>query len=350
MLFDTTYTPKITFLIPTYNEKKAIGLKLRNLLKLNYPPSLIQYIVIDSASIDGTADEVRSFIATHTEMKIQLLEENIRKGKSAALNHALQYATGDVVIVSDADCYLPPEILRQTLPFLVNPDVGAIAGKEMLLNRDQSWVTRTEQAYRNSVSTIRVGESKVHSTIIFEGGFGMYKKEFLQGFDIEGADDSGTALDLVQRNHRTILVPQALFYTVFPQNWLGKITIKIRRAGQLIQIWLKCLTFLTRGELRLPKRIVLPEVFLYIINPILFLILLFFTGIVIIQYPLLILLFFLLLIPQVRLMVIEMIQNNGILFGALLTTVFKRRFVIWQKADNSRSNLDESLLKNLELV
>ena len=215
---DKRYFPKITILIPTYNEGSVIKLKLENLMRLSYPKDLTKYIVVDSASTDKTLDEVNNFVDEHPEMKIEVLKEKSRRGKPKALNHALEYAVGEVVVVSDADCFLPPDVLDTALSFLADPSVGAVAGKETLLNPDQSWITKTETAYRDFAFVTTLGESKFYSTIFFEGGFSVYKRKFLNGFDCATADDSGTALSVVQNKARTIILDEAPFYTAFPKS------------------------------------------------------------------------------------------------------------------------------------
>ncbi len=347
---DKDYTPRVTILIPTYNEGSIVKLKLENLLKLDYPKDLIQCIVVDSASTDKTLEKVGDFVSEHPEMKIEILREKNRSGKSAALNHALKSATGDVVIVSDADCFLPPDILGKALPYLADPLVGAVVGKEVLLNQDLSWVTKTEKAYRDSVFTIRLGESKSYSTIFFEGGFSAYKRQFLDEFDCTGSDDSGTALSVVQKNVRTILLPEAAFFTAFPESLRGRVIIKMRRAGQLMRIWGRCIGLLLEKRLRLPKRIVIAEVFLYILNPIIFGALVFTTFLLILEYPIFLAFSLLLLIPKIRYYFMEVTQDNLILLSAMVSTVFNKRYVTWIKAEGSRSHLTEDLLKNMKLI
>lgn len=347
---DKDYTPRVSILIPTYNEGSIVKLKLENLLKLDYPKDLIQCIVVDSASTDKTLEKVGDFVSEHPEMKIEVLREKNRSGKSAALNHALKSATGDVVIVSDADCFLPPDILGKALPYLADPLVGAVVGKEVLLNQDLSWVTKTEKTYRDSVFTIRLGESKSHSTIFFEGGFSAYKKQFLDEFDCTGSDDSGTALNVVQKNVRTILLPEATFFTAFPESLRGRVIIKMRRAGQLMRIWGRCIGLLLEKRLRLPKRIAMPEIFLYVLSPIIFGALVFTTFLLILEYPIFLAFSLLLLIPKIRYYFMEVTQDNLILLSAMVSTVFNKRYVTWIKAEGSRSHLTEDLLKNMKLI
>jgi len=347
---DEGYTPMLTVLIPTHNEGSVIRLKLENLLKLSYPKDLIQCIVIDSASVDETLDEVNDFVNEHPEIKIEVLKEKVRSGKSMALNCALKHAVGDVVVVSDADCFLPSDILGKALPFLADPSVGAVVGKETLLNAGQSWITKTEKVYRNSVFTIRLGESKFYSTIFFEGGFSAYKRKFLDGFDCAGSDDSGTALSVVQNNARTILLPEAPFFTAFPKSLRGRVIIKMRRASQLMRVWARCINLLWKKKLSLPKRIVLPEVFLYILNPVFFVALVSVTFFLILEYPFFLVSSLALLIPKIRYYFVEVAQDNLILLGAAISTVFNKRYITWIKAEDSRLYLNRDLLKSMKLI
>lgn len=353
-----SYSPRITIIVPTYNEANVIGLKLENLYNLKYAKDRTQIILIDSASTDDTVDEASKFVRCHSEMDIKILREYDRGGKSRALNLALKYATGDVIVVSDADCFLPSDILLKSLPFLSDPSVGALAGREVFLNPKQSWVTLTETAYRDSVAVIKLGESKLYSTIFFEGGFSAYKREFLSEFDCKtGSDDCGTALRIVQKKARAIFIPEATFFTVFPVTWKGKITIKMRRANQLVRLWIECLGLLLRKELFLSKKIAVPELFLYLFNPIVFLSLAFTTFIVILGYmpysvvfPLFLLL--VLLIPKTRLYFVEALQSNCILLGALFAFMLKKKYVVWSvvKEKKSQSLLTRDILKRKSLI
>jgi cellulose synthase/poly-beta-1,6-N-acetylglucosamine synthase-like glycosyltransferase len=338
--------------VPTYNEANVIEFKLKNLLKLNYPKNLIEIILVDSASKDDTLKKILEFQKKHPEACIKLLKEKKRRGKSNALNFALKYADGEVIIVSDADCFWSPDILVNALPYLTDPSVGAIAGREVLLNMNQSWITESEAFYRDLVSVIRLGESKFHSTIFFEGGFSAYKRIFLQEFDYDtGADDSGTAFKIVGKKTRTIFVPEARFFTTFPPSWRGKIALKIRRANQLIRIWNKCLKLLIKRKLQLPKRIAIPQIFLHLFNPLIFLLTVIATAFIGFRHPYLFFSLFLIFLPsKSRKLIIEISQNNFILLSALIGLLINRKFVIWEKVDESRHHVVKDLLKRSNLL
>ncbi len=298
--------------------------------------------MIDDASDDSTLNKIESFVLNHPESNIKIIKQNHRAGKSAGLNKALGFSTNQIVIVSDADTFWPPNTLQKALPYLADPEVGAISGRGINENTGDSWVTKSENTYLNFTNIIRVGESKRHSTIRFEGGFCAYKKGAFTEFDREtGSDDSGTALDVVQHKHRAILVPEVIFTTNFPTELSGKFKIKARRANQLIGLWVKCFKLMLQGKLFLPKNIVLPELMLFIFNPLFFVILLFTTLAIFIVSPFSLLSVTILLglaglLVFARQLFFEVLLDNLILFYALASFLSGRRYVAWQKTEISK--------------
>jgi len=334
---DRNFQPKISILVPVYNEESTIESKLRNIKDVSYPKENIEIIVADDASEDETLTKAKGFMDSDQDLSIKIVSQNPRAGKSAALNKALAVSTNPIVIVSDADTQWPSDILQKALPYLSNPKVGAITGRGINRNTDQSWVTKAENTYLQLTSLLRLGESKIHSTIRFEGGFCAYKRNAFEKFDVEtGADDSGTALEVIQNNHRTILVPDAIFYTEFPNSLVDKLKIKTRRANQLISLWVKCFKLLLKRHLVLPKRIAIPEMMLFILNPIVLLALII-TGVTtVILFPfslfsLTILLFIGGLLLFARRIFFEILLDNLILLYALIAFILGRRYIAWEK-------------------
>jgi cellulose synthase/poly-beta-1,6-N-acetylglucosamine synthase-like glycosyltransferase len=332
---DNNFEPRISILIPARNEEATIESKLENMKEILYPQEKMEIIVADDASEDGTVEKVKDFIKRNPGLNIKLVRQNPRAGKSAALNKALTASKNSIIIVSDADTLWSSDILRKTLLYLSDPRIGAITGRGVNMNAEDSWVTRGEDTYLQLVNLLRLGESKVHSTIRFEGGFCAYKRDVLEGFDcVTGSDDSGTALEIVQNGYRTILIPEAVFYTSFPHSFAGKFRVKVRRANQLIGLWIKCLGLLLKRRLLLPKRIAVPEIALFICNPIIFLVLIVIGGFSVIFSPLsplglAIMLSIVCLLVFVRRIFVEIVVDNLVLLYALITFIFKRRYVVW---------------------
>jgi biofilm PGA synthesis N-glycosyltransferase PgaC len=351
---DETYEPSVSILVPAHNEEKTIGFKLRNLSKLDYPADKMEIILVNDASTDATIDKIDEFARSNANLNMSVLNRMERSGKSNALNFALKNARNEVIVVSDADCFLSPNALTYALPYLSDARIGAVAGREMLLNPESSWVTRSESVFNSFVQPQRLGESKVYSTLFFQGGLAAYNRSCLEGFDCEN-DDAGTALNIVQGKKRTVIAPEAQFYTMFPVSWESKIALKMRRARQLQLIWVKCLKMLIKNKLVLPKKIAVPEIFLQIVNPFVFAVLIIATVWVCVEQPfffiaLLTLLTVALAVPKSRMFLIESVQNYLILLIALFSVAFQRPIEVWKTTDEARSLLNEETLRKQNLI
>lgn len=337
---EENFQPKISILIPVHNEEKSLVAKLKNVKSVSYPKESIEVLVADDASEDRTLARVEKFIKNNPELNIKVIKQNPRVGKSAVLNKALAISSNPIAVVSDVDTQWPHDILQKALPYLSNPKVGAITGRGINRNIDESWVTKAENTYLHFASLLRLGESKIHSTIRFEGGFCAYKKNAFEKFDCEtGSDDSGTALEVVQNNYRTILVPEAVFYTNFPTSLVAKLKIKARRANQLMGLWEKCFKLLLNKRLHLPKRIVVPEMMLFILNPIILLALIIIGLTTAILFPFSIFsVTVILLIGGLLLFArrafIEVLINNLILLYALIAFVLGKRYITWERTEH----------------
>ncbi len=351
---DSGYLPSVAVLIPVHNEEKVIRLKLGNIAKVSYPEDKLEVIVTNDCSNDATLNEVNSYIAAHPAQKVTVFDAKEHLGKTGCLNSVLKNVKADVVVISDVDCFWPSDILTKALSYLSDPSVGAVTARELLLNPADSWVTLGEQFYDDNIQAVRIGESKLHSTIFFQGGFAAYKRSVLSEFN-HATDDSGTALDIVQSKLRTLLIPEVGFFTVTPIKWKSKVDIKIRRAGHLQHLWAKCLNLLVHGKLSMPKRIAVPEIILHIFNPLLMVALAALTAAVMFVYPflgvaLVILILGALAIKRFRVMAFELVQNNAILLLALTSFLTKRNFTFWKPIAESRTLLNEDLLRKNNLL
>jgi glycosyltransferase involved in cell wall biosynthesis len=111
---------KLSVVIPVYNEREWIGELLRRVLAVSIPKEII---VVDDGSTDGTAEflEDTSPQASLRACGVKVIRHATNKGKGAALRSGFAQATGDVVLVQDADLeYDPAEYPRLLQPILEN--------------------------------------------------------------------------------------------------------------------------------------------------------------------------------------------------------------------------------------
>jgi len=124
---DSSYRPRVTIIVPTYNEADLIESKLDDIARQDYPKELVEVIVIDSASADGTPKKVEKWAHKNPDVKLTLIREPVRRGKASALNHALKHASGDVVVITDVDAtWTSNTTLSNAILWLSDPAVGAV--------------------------------------------------------------------------------------------------------------------------------------------------------------------------------------------------------------------------------
>ena len=95
-----TAAPRVSIVLPTYNERGNIGSLLEQLLPLKARFEL-EILVVDDDSADGTADLVRQL--AHGEPCLRLIRRVGRAGLASAIKEGLLDATGDLVVVMDSD-------------------------------------------------------------------------------------------------------------------------------------------------------------------------------------------------------------------------------------------------------
>jgi glycosyltransferase involved in cell wall biosynthesis len=106
----------LSIVIPCYNEKQTINRLLDRVCRARLPDAMErELVVVDDCSTDGTADILRG--NTNTSVKVFFHEKN--QGKGAALRTGFSHASGDVVVVQDADLeYNPDEYAKLLEPIL----------------------------------------------------------------------------------------------------------------------------------------------------------------------------------------------------------------------------------------
>ena len=111
----------LSIIIPAYNEEQTI----RKLLDKVCAVTLIEGIskeilVIDDGSSDSTNDIVAEYVSSLGVKNIRLISQERNQGKGAALRKGIEVATGDFIIIQDADLEYDPEDYNLLLPHLLN--------------------------------------------------------------------------------------------------------------------------------------------------------------------------------------------------------------------------------------
>ena len=100
---------KLSIIIPTYNEEATIHLILSKIKAIQLDNEIEKEIlIIDDCSKDDTKGAIQNYISKNDDLNIQYFEHSINKGKGAALHTGIKKATGEYLIIQDADLEYDP--------------------------------------------------------------------------------------------------------------------------------------------------------------------------------------------------------------------------------------------------
>lgn len=124
---------KLSIIIPAYNEGKTIRNVLENVANLALVNDIEkEIIVINDCSTDNTLVEIEQFIADNPSQPILAFYQNVNKGKGAAIHKGIQLATGDYIVIQDADLELDPTDINKLLEGLSSKNTDVIYGSRFL--------------------------------------------------------------------------------------------------------------------------------------------------------------------------------------------------------------------------
>src|SRR5438876_1132741 len=101
---DDMYITKLSIIIPVYNEGNTIHLLLDRVREVNLLKDIVkELIVVNDCSIDDTEQSIENYITKHASLDIKYFKHKFNLGKGAALHTGISKATGEFLIIQDAD-------------------------------------------------------------------------------------------------------------------------------------------------------------------------------------------------------------------------------------------------------
>lgn len=158
--FVKPYEPEVALIVPAFNEEDYMEAKIQNILELDYPVSKLSVIFITDGSTDSTSEIVSRF------KNFTLLHEPERKGKSAALNRAIQVVKEPIVVFCDANTLLNKQCLGNMMRHYLNPKVGGVAGeKKIMMSGDMNVNSAGEGLYWKYESLLKRLDSEFYTVV-----------------------------------------------------------------------------------------------------------------------------------------------------------------------------------------
>jgi glycosyltransferase involved in cell wall biosynthesis len=122
---------RLSVLIPVYNEERTVREILDRVLALG--PIVYEVVVVDDGSKDGTAAILRQ--AAEAEPRILFHQCPNNQGKTAAIRQALELATGDILIIQDADLEYDPAEIPDVIEPILSGKADVVYGSRFLIRK-----------------------------------------------------------------------------------------------------------------------------------------------------------------------------------------------------------------------
>lgn len=123
---------KLSIIIPAFNEGKTIHLILDKIKQTNLNNIEKEIIIVNDCSSDNTEESIQSYINENLILNIQYYKHEINQGKGAAINTGIHKATGDFVIIQDADLEYDPNEYSILLKPILDGHADVVYGSRFM--------------------------------------------------------------------------------------------------------------------------------------------------------------------------------------------------------------------------
>ena len=210
---------KVSVVVPAYNEEKGVKDTLESLLEISYPKELLEIIVVNDGSTDGTKEIAGNYAK---DGKIILINNEKNLGKSASLNKGIEKASGELVACIDADTVVEKEIINKVMGFFDDPKTSAVVVRVKVRN-PKNWMEKIiDMEYNMGLGFYLKLLSFLNCLYLTPGQFSIYRKSILidlRGFDVNNiVEDTEIAYRMQKAHYKIACCLSAYAYTRVPDN------------------------------------------------------------------------------------------------------------------------------------
>jgi cellulose synthase/poly-beta-1,6-N-acetylglucosamine synthase-like glycosyltransferase len=174
--------PRVTVQLPIFNEMYVVDRLLASVAALRYPQDRLEIQVLDDSTDETTAIASRAVERYSAQgFDIHYLHRADRTGfKAGALDEGLAKATGEFVLIFDADFVAPEDMLEKTLGHFDDPRVGMVQARWGHINRDYSLLTEVQSIMLDGHFVVEHGaRSRSGRFFNFNGTAGIWRRSVI---------------------------------------------------------------------------------------------------------------------------------------------------------------------------
>lgn len=240
------FLPRVSVLIPAWNEDAVIGTTLDRLMTLNYPKQALRIYLIDDGSSDQTPQIAIEKSKEYPGNVIHIRRVAGGEGKAHTLNYGLDVLWLDdwteAILIMDADVIYTPDSLKRMARHLTDPEIGAVTAYIKEGSAKPNYVQRfITFEYVTATGGSRRAQNVLGFLACLSGGAQLHSRENLQAiggriFSETLAEDTFTTFRTQMRGRKAIFEPHAIVYAEEPDTLEGLWKQRVRWARGNVQI------------------------------------------------------------------------------------------------------------------
>ncbi len=215
----SNYQPKVSVIIPAYNEEKSIVTSTTSVLNSNYPKNKLEVIIVNDGSTDKTENVLKEFLSKNNLRNVRLVTQP-NSGKAHSLNNGIKnYAKGELVMCLDADSMLTKDTIRNAVRYFEQKSVVALASN-VRIKKDKG-ILNLIQVFEYAISYQMKRAQTLFNIEYIIGGIGsVFRKSALESIDFYDTNTVTEDIDLTMKilrngnkKQRVVFASDAITYT-----------------------------------------------------------------------------------------------------------------------------------------
>jgi 1,2-diacylglycerol 3-beta-glucosyltransferase len=186
------WEPVVDIFIAAKNEARVIENTVRNMFKIDYDKLFVW--VIDDCSTDNTMEILNRLKLEFPNFRAVSRTYGSFPGKSAALNEALPLSKGEVIIVFDADAYVEPAFIRNTVPLLQPEGIGAVQVQKKIYAHQKGFLVMCQSSEYALDTYLQTGRDVIRGACELRGNGELIRRNAL--VDVGGWNNRAITDDL----------------------------------------------------------------------------------------------------------------------------------------------------------
>jgi len=223
--------PRLTVIIPAYNEGEMVEKSIESVAAADYPRERLEIIAIDDGSKDDTWHYIERAAQRHRDL-VTAIRLPANRGKRGALAEGFRRARGEVFVTIDSDSVIEPQSLLALAGPFRDPRVGAVAGKVAVYNRSRGLIPRMLHVrFILSFDFLRSAQSVFRTVYCCPGALAAYRattvlavldrwenQRFL-GTRCTYGEDRALTNFILETGHDAVYQRAAVVQTVVPETY-----------------------------------------------------------------------------------------------------------------------------------